>query len=274
MKSRILLISALAAFSLEAQTPLVQLTNETRPGSADVQVGDQYKILITGAAHQPVSVRTTMQGRTDWGPVIGRTDNGGRWTTTGQFEKDDFGSWSESWTVGGKLAHPVVSFQVGAPCLKGGMAMSSRSGPNLATSCDTALGSRTFVTPSMDQPFRTPDGRMIDGRRSVNTSEQYRAEIMQYLITSRPTNGGAAGQLGDEAAAMITKIIGVNALSEDEIRNVLAVIHAAFEKQERLPQQAKNPSETLLLLRKLEKWTGDEALKKQIVVTEEYVQSH
>jgi len=61
----ILLIAALAASSLGAQTPTVQLTNETRPGSADVQVGDQYKILIIGVAHQPVSVRTTMQGRTD-----------------------------------------------------------------------------------------------------------------------------------------------------------------------------------------------------------------
>jgi len=206
--------------------------------------------------------------------VIGWTDSSGRWTTTGQFEKDDFGYWSESWTLGGKLAHPVITFQVGAPCLKGGMAISSQSGPNLATSCDTALGARTFVTPSTDQPFRTPDGRMIDGRRSVNSPEQYHAEIMEYLITSRPKNGGAAGQLGDEAAAMITKIIGVNALNEDEIRNVLAVIHAAFEKQDRIPQQAKNPSETLLLLRKMERWTGDEALKKQIVSTEEYVHSH
>src|ERR1700689_2788328 len=93
-----------------AQSPLVRIINATRPGSRDFQIGDRFEILITAAANQPVSVRTTMKGRMDWGPVIGRTDMSGRWSTTGQFEKSDFGDWSEVWTVGGRLANPRIHF--------------------------------------------------------------------------------------------------------------------------------------------------------------------
>lgn len=103
---RLLLILAVAVAPAIAQGPVVRLTNATRPARNDFQIGDRFEIAITGAARQPVSVRTTMKGRTNWGPVIGWTDMGGRWATTGQFEKGDFGDWSEVWTVGGKLAKP------------------------------------------------------------------------------------------------------------------------------------------------------------------------
>ncbi len=75
---RILLILGLAAVPAivpaMAQIPIVQLTNVTRPASSDFQTGDRFQIVITAAANQPVSVRTTMKGRTDWSPVIGWTD--------------------------------------------------------------------------------------------------------------------------------------------------------------------------------------------------------
>ena len=100
---RILLIWAVAAIPLVAQSLAVQLTNASRPGSTDFKVGDRFEIVIIGTANQPVSVRTTRNGRTDWGPVIGWTDMSGRWSTTGQYEKGDFGDWGEAWTVGGRL---------------------------------------------------------------------------------------------------------------------------------------------------------------------------
>ncbi|HMC59041.1 MAG TPA: hypothetical protein VKJ01_07610, partial [Candidatus Solibacter sp.] len=114
---RALLILAVAGIPVAAQNPVVRLTNTTRPGSADFQIGDRFEIAIAATANQPVSVRTTMNGRTDWGPVIGWTGMDGRWSTTQQFEKGDFGDWMEVWTVGGKLAKAPVHFSVGAPCL-------------------------------------------------------------------------------------------------------------------------------------------------------------
>jgi hypothetical protein len=271
VKMRLLLISALAAVSALAQSPAVQLRNASRPASADFQIGDRFEILITAAPSQPVSVRTTRQGRTDWGPVTGWTDSTGRWSTTGQFEKTDFGHWSEVWTVGGKLANPAVSFSVGAPCLKDGQGFLVVSGLNAALSCDTADGPQTFVTPSEPDPFRTPDGRLVPGReRSNMTAEQYHAEIMQSLITSRP-NDTRSGEFGDEAGALIAKIIGVNALSEDETRKVISIIRAAFKDPDRIPEEAKDPSATLLLLRNLADSPDQPSLKQQIDETVAYV---
>jgi hypothetical protein len=109
---RILLVFVSAVSPAAAQSPLVRLVNASRPSSQDFQVGDRFEILITGAPKQPVSVRTTMHGRTDWGPIIGSTDDNGRWSTAGKFDKSDFGSWTEVWTVGGK--RPLPPFKSGS----------------------------------------------------------------------------------------------------------------------------------------------------------------
>jgi hypothetical protein len=116
---RILFAFVLAVVPAAAQIPLVSLLNTSHPAS-DLQIGDRFEIIITAAPKQPVSVRTIRQGRTDWGPVIGLTDSTGRWSADGQFEKQDFGSWREIWTVGGELVSPIIQFSVKAPCLPGG----------------------------------------------------------------------------------------------------------------------------------------------------------
>jgi hypothetical protein len=118
MMMRILFGLAMVVIPAAAQNPLARLLNASHPANKVCQVGDRFEVLITGAPNQPISVRTTMDGRIDWGPVIGSTDSTGRWSTTGQFEKSDFGSWEEVWTVGGKLASPAVQFSV-TPCLPG-----------------------------------------------------------------------------------------------------------------------------------------------------------
>jgi hypothetical protein len=214
-----------------------------------------------------------MRGRTDWGSVIGWTDISGRCSTTGQFEKGDFGDWGEVWTVGGKLAKPAVHFSVGAPCLKGGQGFVMVSGPNMVLTCETAEGHQAFGTPTDTEPFRTPDGRLVSGRtRSNMSAEQYHAEIMQSLVISR-ANDAASGKLGDEAGALIVKIIGANALDEDETRNVLSIIRAAFERPDRIPQAAKDPTRTLSLLRSLADSADEQRLKQQIAETIAYVQA-
>jgi hypothetical protein len=267
---RVLLILGLAVIPAVAQSPAVQLTNTTRPVSTDFFVGDHFEIVITGVANQPVSVRTRMGGRTDWGPVIGWTDLSGRWSTTGQFEKADFGDWNEVWTVGGKLASPAVQFSVGAPCLKDGQGFATISGLHMSLTCDTAQGRQTFATPS--DTFRTPDGRVVPGRMLSNeTPEEYHADMMQSLITSR-ANNVKSGRLGDEAGALIAKIIGANALNEDETRNVLSITRAAFEKPDRIPQTAKDASGTLRLLQNLADSTRGQSLKQQIAETRAFIQ--
>jgi hypothetical protein len=250
----------------------VQIINASRPASGDFQIGDRFEIVISGAANQPVSVRTTTQGRTDWGPVIGWTDLSGHWSTKGQFEKRDFGDWSEVWTVGGRLVHPTVQFSVEAPCVKGGQSFVMMSGLLRAATCDTTEGRQTFAMPSDTDAFRTPDGRLIQ-RPLLETAEKYHAEILQSLLTSG-VSGVKMGVHGDDAGASIAKMIGTNALSEDETRNALSMIRTAFEKPDRIPQSARDPSGTLGLLQTLADSTDQESLKQQIAETAAYVHAH
>jgi hypothetical protein len=95
-----------------------------------------------------------------------------------------FGAWTETWTAGGKLAAPAIQFSVKAPCRAGGRAMAFTSGPNTVLTCDTTEGSQTFVTPSLPDSFRTPDGRLVPGSPEKQTAEQYHMEILAWAITS------------------------------------------------------------------------------------------
>ncbi len=270
---RILLSLVVASFVAAAQGPLVRLTNVTRPTSTDFQIGDRFEIVVTGAANQPVSVRTTMNGRMDWGPVIGQTDMTGRWSATGQFQKSDFGDWSEVWTIGVSWPIPWFIFQSVHRVLRAERVSSQSIGLARAVTCDTAEGRQTFATPSATEPFRTPDGRVVPGFIPWNrTAEEYRAQVMQSLITGQ-ARVGKSGRLGDEAGALIMKIVGPNALSEDETRNVLAIVRAEFGTPDRLPQAAKYPSKTLVLLRNLADAAEQQSLKQQIAETIAYLQA-
>jgi hypothetical protein len=114
------------------------------------------------------------------------------------------------------------------------------------------------------------------------TAEHYHAEIIQYLITSRGKDMETArislqssrGWLGGEVGDLIAKLIGGNALSDDETQNVLAIIRATFEKPERIPQPARDPSRTVHLLRNLADSTDQESLKQRIAATIAYVHAH
>lgn len=271
---RILLVLAVAGIPAMAQSPVVRLTNTTRPAASEFQIGDQYEVVIAAAAGQPVSVRTTMNGRRDWGPVIASTDMNGRWSTAGRFEKGDFGEWSEIWTVGGMLATPAIHFSVSLPCLGGGQGYMFQSGPNKAAACETPEGWQSVGT-HYEEPFRTPDGRVVPGRvRANDTAEQLRADFIQDFVAG----GGKEIRIkqmgvGDEAGNRILKLIGVNALSEDETRKALSVIRAAFENPESIPAGARDPSRTLLLLRQLADSTEKESLKQQIAEAMAYVQA-
>jgi hypothetical protein len=275
---RVALVLVVSTVSALAQTPLVRRLNTSRPASRNFQIGDEFEILITGAPKQPISVRTIMNGTTDWSPVIASTDDTGRWSTTGRFEKNDFGDASEIWTVGGKLASPRIDFEVEAPCLPGSPSSVIALGLPMFLSCETAEGHQTFASPS--DSFRTPDGRIVPTRKPGNmTSDEYHMDILQYLITSQSKDArtrvslqSSRGGRGDEVAGLIARLIGVNALSDDETRNVLAVIHATFEMPETIAPSARVPSKTLELLHHLSDMTDQDSLKQQIADTIAYVQ--
>jgi hypothetical protein len=273
---RILLTLVLAIVPAVAQIPLVSLFNASRPGS-DFQVGDRFEIVIAASPNQPVSVRTSRQGYTDWSPVVGTTDSTGRWSTGGQFEKRDVGSWGEIWTVGGKLVSPVLRFWVKAPCLPNGRTFIIGSGPNMILTCETTEGTQTFAT-GMSDSFRTPDGRLVNGGLSERTREQWQSEQLGYFMangmgTTPVRFQSPQGELGDETADLISKLIGVNALKEDETRNLLAILRAAFQKPESIQPTAEEPSRTLLLLRHLADSSDPGNLRQEIDETIAYFQA-
>jgi hypothetical protein len=274
---RILLTLVLAIVPAAAQIPLVSLVNASRSGG-NFQIGDRFEIVITAAPNEPVSVRTMRQGHTDWSPVIGTTDGTGRWSTSGQFEKRDFGSWREIWTVGGKLVSPGLQFSVNAPCLPSGREFVFNSGPNMILDCETTEGTQTFATPGLSDVFRAPDGRLVNGRASEQTREQYQSELLQYYMvngmgTTRLALQSSQGELGDETADLISKLIRVNALNEDETRNLLAIVRSAFQRPESIQPTAKEPSRTLLLLRHLADISEPGNLKREIDETIAYFQA-
>jgi hypothetical protein len=276
---RPLFILALVVIPAAAQSPLVRVLNLSRPLASEFQIGDRFEIQVAAAPGQPISVRTGRQGRTDWGAVIASTDSAGRWHTEGQFEKSDFGHWRQVWTIGGKLASPVIEFDVNAPCLPRGEAHAFVSGPNVSLTCDTVAGRQTFGTPSASDSIRMPDGRLVPSRPAVQTPEQYHMELLSDLITgpevppAQMSLSSSRGGLGDETADLITELIGGNALNEDETRNVLAIVRGAFEKPETIAPGAKEPSKTLLMLRRLADSTDQDSVRKQIGDTIAYLQA-
>ena len=280
---RVLVLLVLAIVPAVAQSPVVRVVNSSHASSTDFTIGDRFEILITGAPNQPISVRTMTFGRTDWSAVIGWTDNTGRWSTGGQFEKSDFGGWNAVWTVGGKVAGPPMQVSVKAACWPGGEGFSAGSGINMTLSCDTSEGRQRFSTPSQEDPFRTPDGRVVKGRANQQTQEQYRTEILQYLMGSgmgttpgalQSSRGPIAYETaGDETAELIGTLIGVNALTDDETRNLLAILRASFEKPENLRPSVRTPYSTVRLLHHVADFTDQDSLKREIDETIAYVQA-
>lgn len=273
---RVGLIFTLSLIPATAQVPSIRLLNLSHPSASEFQIGDRFEVQIKGAAGQPISVRTIRQGRTDWGPIVAYTDNAGRWSAVGRFEKSDFGGWNEIWTVGGKLGSPAISFNVAAPCLPGGHVMAFQSGPNVRLTCDTAVeGRQTFITPSLSDSFRTTGGTLVAGQPLEQTPEQNNMKILDYWIATGHVGAlaGPSGMLGDETAELIGKLIGANALSEKETENVLAVTRAAFEKPESIAPDARVPSRTLALLGHLLEQTAQGRLSQEIAKTMAYFQA-
>lgn len=78
-------------------------SNVTHPGQQS-QVGDQWKVLITGTPGGVVSASSTKNGTSNGTATMGQLDATGRLTLTGAFAAGDVGNWTENWYVNGAPA--------------------------------------------------------------------------------------------------------------------------------------------------------------------------
>lgn len=95
-----------------AAAPTAQWTNITRPGNSP-RVGDRVRVAVHGPANQAVSVTASHNGSSSTSSA-GQTNAQGDWSTEAVMSSEHIGSWSETWSVGGVQASPVLSFTVSA----------------------------------------------------------------------------------------------------------------------------------------------------------------
>jgi hypothetical protein len=105
------------AFTVSS-APIAQLTNTTHPNlNSDLQTGfvvnDDFTLNVVGGDSQTVGVTIYLNGSLyATVPNYGTTNSGGLFSTSGQFTGSSVGNWSETYTVGGIQAGPIVNFSV------------------------------------------------------------------------------------------------------------------------------------------------------------------
>lgn len=108
-------------------------------------VGDSWKITVTGAPNSQVSASATQNGTSLGTTPMGTIGSNGSLVLTGTFTASQVGSWTENWTVAGQNAG-MVSFTVAAPAGGGtgsgnggtGAGSGSNGGNGGSSSTDTA----------------------------------------------------------------------------------------------------------------------------------------
>ena len=92
-------------------TTAVSIANTSRPGQS-FQVGDSWRLTITGAPNSPVIGTASQNGQSLGATPYGNTDATGTMVLTGSMDPSTVGTWSELWTVSGSSAS--VNFSVSA----------------------------------------------------------------------------------------------------------------------------------------------------------------
>ena len=96
----------------------VNFQNTSRPGQS-LQVGDSWKISITGMPGSPVTAASVQNGASLGTSNYGSTDSSGNFSLTGTADASTVGNWSESWAVAG-VAGPTLNFTVSAAAAASG----------------------------------------------------------------------------------------------------------------------------------------------------------
>ena len=98
---------------LRTTVPTLQLTNLTHPNlGLNYLVGDTYRLTITGAPNQPVTMVQTANGALS-NQSFGNTDAYGDLTVDYLEQTANIGSYTQVWSVGGVQASPALSFTIG-----------------------------------------------------------------------------------------------------------------------------------------------------------------
>ena len=112
-------------------------------------------------------------------------------------------------------------------------------------------------------------------RQNSQQTGRYNADILQAQVLG-PVDAAACrrrNRFGDDAAILIQKLIGQNALSDQELQRVLMIIHAAFEQRNHLRPALRDPVATTTFLQTLTSATDRDDSKRLIADTIHYVQT-
>jgi len=92
----------------------VTLQNASGGSNTQFNVGDTFRLVVTGPANSQVTGSSMHDGKGGGSAPFGSTDSSGRAVITGTMTADTVGGWVEQWYVGGQNAGSV-SFSVVAP---------------------------------------------------------------------------------------------------------------------------------------------------------------
>lgn len=138
---------SLASLGVRAAT--ASIANTSRPGQP-FQVGDAWKLTITGTPGQPVAGTASQNGQSLGTTPYGSTDANGQLVLTGAMDASTVGNWSELWTVG-TVSAPVLAFSVSpAPAAPAGAPIGGAAPAGApAASSSTTSGISDFLTQSV-----------------------------------------------------------------------------------------------------------------------------
>ena len=91
----------------------VTIQNLTTGNNSQFNVGDQWRLTITGPANSPVTGSSNHNGQSNAAAPFGSTNASGVAVLTGSMAADTVGTWSEQWFVAGQPAGSL-SFTVAA----------------------------------------------------------------------------------------------------------------------------------------------------------------
>jgi hypothetical protein len=127
----------------------VTFTNLTR-ASSGLQVGDTWRIDITGPPNSPVAVTSTQNGKSLGTTPMGKTDASGRYSLTASADASTVGDWREMWTVG-TAAAPLLAFTVAAASAQtsgGGSSAGAPAGSGSGSGAGSGSGSTPPAAPA------------------------------------------------------------------------------------------------------------------------------
>jgi len=192
MKTKLLLLGlALPLASLLAQS--VTITNLTRGNSAYYEIGDSFKLNITGGLHgAPVTYTAIINGVSS-GPIsAGSTDAMGAYQLGPTTVTGGIGTYSETWYVGGVQATPTISFTV--------------LGPPTTSLTNTTRGGNVFYVgdglqfnlsggyPSSSATYGLTLNNGYQGNFSGGTTDTTGSLIITGTVASNPSNVGTNAQ--------------------------------------------------------------------------------